>query len=117
MPRYLHAIKIEGLGDVTASATDKRYRICYARAFFDAPSTADADGLFIDGLQMWPSELSADVDFRDGRATISNQTFTLRADTTTTVLSATSPDGTTARDTYGDVTRKVIDLLTSPMAM
>jgi hypothetical protein len=86
MPRYLHAIKIEGLGDVTASATDKRYRICYARAFFDAPATADADGLFIDGLQMWPSELSADVDFRDGRATISNQTFTLRADSTTRPL-------------------------------
>ena len=36
--------------------------------------------------------------------------------TTTTVLSATSPDGTTARDTYGDVTRKVIDLLTLPAA-
>lgn len=30
----------------------------------------------------------------------------------TTVLSATSPDGTTTRDTYGDVTRKTIDLLT-----
>ena len=36
--------------------------------------------------------------------------------TSTTVLSATSPDGTTARDTYGDVTRKVISLLTLPAA-
>jgi len=81
MPRYLHAIKIEGLGDTTASATDQRYRICYARNFFGDAATADPDGLFIDGLQMWPSELSADVDFRDGRATISTQTFDLRATT------------------------------------
>jgi hypothetical protein len=34
----------------------------------------------------------------------------------TTVLSATSPDGTTARDTYGDVTRKTIMLMTLPAA-
>ena len=34
----------------------------------------------------------------------------------TTVLSATSPDGTTSRDTYGDVTRKTIMLMTLPAA-
>ena len=33
----------------------------------------------------------------------------------TTVLSATSPDGTTSRDTYGDVTRKTIMLITLPV--
>ena len=36
--------------------------------------------------------------------------------TRTTVLSTTSPDGTTSRDTYGDVTRKTIMLMTLPAA-
>jgi len=84
MPRYLHAIKVEGLGDVEAStATDKRYRIGYGRALMDNASSADPDGLLIDGLLMWPSELSADVDFREGSSSLSSQSFSLRATTTT----------------------------------
>jgi len=84
MGRYLHAIKVEGLGDVSAStATDKRYRICYGRGLMDDASSADPDNLLIDGLLMWPSELSADVDFRDGRSTLSSQSFALRATSTT----------------------------------
>ena len=84
MGRYLHAIKVEGLGDVSATtATDKRYRICYGRGLMDDASSADPDNLLIDGLLMWPSELSADVDFRDGRSTLSSQSFALRATSTT----------------------------------
>ena len=84
MGRYLHAIKVEGLGDVSATtATDKRYRICYGRGLMDDVSSADPDNLLIDGLLMWPSELSADVDFREGRSTLSSQSFALRATSTT----------------------------------
>ena len=84
MGRYLHAIKVEGLGDVSAStATDKRYRICYGRGLMDDVASYDPDGLLLDGLLMWPSELSADVDFRDGRSTLSSQSFALRATDTT----------------------------------
>ena len=118
MGRYLHAIKVEGLGDPSATtATDKRYRICYGRGLLDDPSTADPDTLLLDGLLMWPSELSADVDFRDGRSTLSSQSFTLRATDTTRPLfyrlrhtvSARLIDEMTATQTTIDVDTASLD--------
>jgi len=98
MGRYLHAIKVEGLGDTSATtATDKQYRICYGRGLLDDPSTADPDNLLLDGLLMWPSELSADVDFRDGRSTLSSQDFTLRATDTIRPLFYRLRHGVSAR--------------------
>ena len=61
MARYTHAIKIEGLGDVSAStATDKRYRYCYGRALFDDIASADPDDLFgvgVAGVERDPDKL------------------------------------------------------------
>lgn len=80
MPRIQHAIKIEGIGDASAStATDKRYRWAYYdRAAFANKSTVDPDSLYRAGLQMWPGELSIDVDFRAGTVARSSLDFRLR---------------------------------------
>ena len=77
---YLHAIKIEAIGDATKTTDDGVFRWCYARGFLSAAATVDPDGIYKDGLLTWPEEMSASVDFRDGRASSSSQRYVLRAD-------------------------------------
>jgi hypothetical protein len=80
MARYLHALKIEGIGDASLTTTDGIYRWCYSRGFLDNASAVDPDSIYKPGLLLWPEELSASVDFRDGRAASSSQTYRIRAD-------------------------------------
>ena len=77
---YLHAIKIEAIGDATKTTDDGVFRWCYARSFLANAATVDPDTIYKDGLLTWPEELSADVDFRDGRASSSSQKYSIRAD-------------------------------------
>tara|TARA_R100000655_G_scaffold6827_4_gene19176 strand:- start:2482 stop:4734 length:2253 start_codon:yes stop_codon:yes gene_type:complete len=80
MGAYLHAIKIEGIGDVSKTTTDGLFRYCYSRDFLANLATSDPDGLYKTGLLTWPEELSASIDFRDGRATSASQGYSIRAD-------------------------------------
>ena len=76
MPAYQYSVRIEGVGDVSAStATNKLTRYCFGRAGFDAPSTVDPDSLYTDGLLAWPGELATEIDFLAGRAVTGDQTF------------------------------------------
>ena len=79
MGAFLHAIKIEGIGDVSKATTDGLYRYCYSRGFLGNLGTSDPDGLYKTGLLTWPEELSTSIDFRDGRATSASQGYSLRA--------------------------------------
>lgn len=92
MGRYQYSIRVEGIGDQTASkATDKRTRICWDRDFFDTPSTADADALYVSGLLKWPTELSFGVNFKDFTTSSGSATYELRrtTDTVSAFLPAT----------------------------
>ncbi len=76
MPAYQYSVRIEGVGDVSAStATNKLTRYCFGRAGFDAPATVDPDSLYTDGLLAWPGELATEIDFLAGRAVTGDQTF------------------------------------------
>lgn len=78
MPAYQYSVRIEGVGDVSAStATNKLTRYCFGRAGFDAPSTVDPDSLYTDGLLAWPGEIATEIDFLAGRAVTGDQTFDL----------------------------------------
>jgi hypothetical protein len=77
---YLHAIKIEAIGDATKTTDDGVFRWCYARSFLSNAATVDPDTIYKDGLLTWPEELSASVDFRDGRASSGSQRYVIRAD-------------------------------------
>ena len=77
--RFVLGIKIEGVGDVTAStATDKRTRFVTGRDFLDSPGVSDPDELYEDGLLYWPSEIGSSIDFISGRSTLSTHTFSLQ---------------------------------------
>ena len=80
--RYLYAIRIEGIGDNTASTfANKLYRWTWARTFFDVAGTSDPDSLYIPALLRWPRELEFSVDFRRGEPTMGSLTFELRRTT------------------------------------
>lgn len=76
--RYLYAIRIEGIGDNTASAANRCYRWTWARTFFDVAGTSDPDDLYKPALLRWPKELEFSVDFRTGDPTMGSLTFELR---------------------------------------
>ena len=77
---YLHAVKIEAVGNATKLTNDGIFRWCYSPSFLDNLATVDPDDLYKTGLLFWPEELSASIDFRDGRATSAAQKYVLRAD-------------------------------------
>ena len=90
MGSFQYAIRIEGIGDQTSSATNKLTRYTWDRAFFDTPSSADPDSLYVSGLLRWPSELSFGVDFRRFSPKPGSQSYSLRrtSDTLTDLLGA-----------------------------
>tara|TARA_R110000751_G_scaffold273961_1_gene374807 strand:+ start:19551 stop:21749 length:2199 start_codon:yes stop_codon:yes gene_type:complete len=90
MGSFQYAIRIEGIGDQTSSATNKLTRYTWDRAFFTTPSSSDPDSLYVSGLLRWPSELSFGVDFRRFSPKPGSQSYSLRrtSDTLTDLLGA-----------------------------
>lgn len=77
--RRILGIRIEGIGDATAStASNKLYRWVTDRSLLDDAATADSDALYKNALHLFPSELGFTADFRNGTVGAGKQTFELR---------------------------------------
>ena len=78
MARYLYSVRIEGIGDQSATATNRLYRWAWSRAFLDVPATQDDQDLYKPALLRWPRELEFAVDFRRGSPALGSLSFDFR---------------------------------------
>jgi hypothetical protein len=77
--RYIYAMRVEGIGDMAGSGTDKRTRWSWGPSLLDDPSQSWVADHYVTGLLRWPGETEFGYDPRTGDSTFGSQSFPLRA--------------------------------------